>query len=69
MSRRSRLLRWLNRETPRVTIGLAPMLSAYHVSVNPRKSACCGHCAARWSPADCPVTHTEPCPECEGDAA
>jgi hypothetical protein len=33
------------------------------LDVNPRSYPCCDHCTY-WQPADCPVTHDEPCVEC-----
>ena len=32
--------------------------------INPRQHPCCDHCLT-WAPADCPVAHDEPCPNCE----
>jgi hypothetical protein len=41
----------------------APVLSWLHIDTNPRLDHCpC--CERQWGPADCPVSHDGPCPEC-----
>lgn len=46
----------------RITSSVSP-LPVRGWDVNPRYS-CCRHCET-WAPADCPVPHDEPCPDCQ----
>lgn len=66
MSRRSRLLRWLNRETPRVSLAVA--IAPYQTNpLHLREHDHC-ECCDRFDSASCPLTHTTACPEHQQDA-
>lgn len=54
------------RRAKRITTSIAPILSPWHTTINPRKWPCCSCCVEHWRPADCATApHHEPCPQCQ----